>query len=533
MFVPKSVIVGVVSFVSVVWAAVDPADTIVFGQTFLAGSQDPTSGSTPWSLVSHGIAEKLFTVNQKDEIVGQLAESVKKISENEWEVTLKTGHKFSDGTEVDAQHVAECLTELNEKNDAAKSSLGKMTVTVPEGEKTKVTIKSERVTHVMDAVLAQWVFVVYHKNEKGEFLYTGPYKVDHFAADHIDLKPNEFYAQASERPSIEIIKYSDGDALAKGVKEGKVDVGFHLPIHTLPDLKATTGISIESFEVGYHYMAFHNLDSLPDVNVRKAIDLAIDRTALSDALSGGKGTRSLFPDYSPYYKDDSDPDGDAEAAEKLLDQAGWTLNADGKRTKDGEILTVHLVAYPHRPGLGIMQPVIAKSLEDVGVTVNTTMTGMDWDETSKIMSDRSFDLLLWAQHTLPAGDPHWFLHNFFHSESADNHANLRSTAVDGYLDALSAAEQHSDRVAKAAVAHKAILDEVPVSNLVTPYWHVGLSQKMSDYEPWGSDYYVIRAGLFVSESDSSGTVRHFDSALGQSVLLFSSIVSFVFAVASL
>ena len=57
-----------------------------------------------------------------------------------------------------------------------------------------------------------------------------------------------------------------------------------------------------SFEVGYHYMMFHNLNRISDVNVkvRKAIDVAIDRIALSQALAGGKATRSLFPDYSQF-----------------------------------------------------------------------------------------------------------------------------------------------------------------------------------------------------------------------------------------
>ena len=54
---------------------------------------------------------------------------------------------------------------------------------------------------------------------------------------------------------------------------------------------------------------------MADVRVRKAVDLAIDRTALSQALAGGVGTRSLFPDYTPYFLADTDVHGDrAEAA---------------------------------------------------------------------------------------------------------------------------------------------------------------------------------------------------------------------------
>ena len=54
--------------------------------------------------------------------------------------------------------------------------------------------------------------------------------------------------------------------------------------------------------------------------------------ALSQALAGGKATRSLFPDYSPYFSDASDQHGDLTAARALLDEAGWTLSG-GKRSK--------------------------------------------------------------------------------------------------------------------------------------------------------------------------------------------------------
>jgi hypothetical protein len=37
-----------------------------------------------------------------------------------------------------------------------------------------------------------------------------------------------------------------------------------------------------------------------------------------------------------------------------------------------------------------------------------------------------------------------------------------------------------------ADAHAAILAEQAVSNLLTPAWHVGLSDRMEEYEPWGS-----------------------------------------------
>ena len=513
-------------------AALGPNDPVVLGQTFLARSMDPTDGSAGWALTSHGVAQKLFTVDQEGEIINQIAESVMKESEFVWILTIKTGYKFSNGTLVNGQHVADSLMELNEKNSGAQSSLGNMTVTAT-GDLT-VRIESDRATHVMDAVLAEWVFVIYMKDDQNNFFFTGPYVIESFSADQIDLIPNEEYPRSDERPNVQIQRVDDGHDLANGLENKEIDIGFHLPIDTLPDLR-DAGVIIKSFEVGYHYMMFYNIDTLSDVRVWQAIDFAIDRNALSQALAGGTATRSLFPDYTPYFSDDSDLNGNPEDSAALLEEAGWTLNAAGQRVDgDGMILTVNLVAYPQRPGLVIMQPVIAEALEDLGIIVTQTITTEEWPTTQKILDDRSFDLMLWAQHTLPAGDPFWFLSTFFRSDGGSNHANLLSSNVDSLLDTLSTEEVHGERVLLAQATMKAILDEVPVSNLVTPFWHVGLSERMKDYEPWGSDYYVVRDDLFLEgtdtdvpptpQQDTSGSDRIVGATTGCMMMMCTSLI---------
>ena len=64
-----------------------------------------------------------------------------------------------------------------------------------------------------------------------------------------------------------------------------------------------------------------------------------------------------------------------------------------KREKDGEELAVRMVAYPHRPGLAIMQPVMEGSLTALDIEV-------EGPETQAILDGRIFDLMLWAQYIL-------------------------------------------------------------------------------------------------------------------------------------
>ena len=511
------------------------SEPIVVGKTFMAGSVDPTSGSTGWALTSHGVSENLFTVNKDGEIVGQVAESVSKVSELIWDVTLKSGYKFSDGTDVTAQAVADCLSELNSVNSNAQATIGTMTVTAPSA--TVVRIESTISTHVMDSVLAEWVFTIY-KTDGSDYVFTGPYKIESFVAgDYIDLVPNAHYIDSKhgERHPIKIKRYGSSDLAAAAIA-GEVDVGFHLPADatTLADVRAASGVHVRTFEVGYHYMMFHNIGqnsgrAINDVRVREAIDLALDRDAISQALAGGHGTRSLFPDYTPWHQDGLGAShGDLAAAGAKLDEAGWMLDSStGKRTKNGEDLTIDLVAYAFRPDLGKMQPAIGDALEAVGITTREIMTrdgsydntgyDDDWTEITNRLAAGDWDLLLWAQNTLPAGDPAWFLRAFFRSDGGKNHAGLNSTTVDGLLDALADEDDHAARVTATADAHAAILAEQAVSNLVTPEWHVSLSDCVVDYVPWGSDYYVIRPDLFVPaatpctrpqlSSDGAGATR--------------------------
>merc|ERR1719169_345743 len=114
------------------------------------------------------------------------------------------------------------------------------------------------------------------------------------------------------------------------------------------------------------------------------------------------------------------------------------------------------------------------------------------------MNDRTYDLLMWAQNTLPAGDPYHFLNGFFRSSGGSNHAKINSTKIDSLLDTLASKDKHKERQAACDAVQKEVQTEVPMSNLVTPNWHVSVSSRMADYKPWGSDYYVIRSDLSVT-----------------------------------
>ena len=228
---------------------------LTVGQTFMTGGDDPGIGSTGWALVSHGVGEKLFTVDSQGDVVPRLAESVVKQSDGSWLLTLAPNRKFSDGSTVTATDVASCLGRTNQMNNAAQSSVGTMTL-VAQGDRA-VSITTTRATPVMASVLAEWAFVVY-KTVDGARIFTGPYViVTNTSASFttLELAPNMHYPNAEQRVPINIKKYGTGSAVATALSAGEIDMGFNLPPDAVAPLNWVDGVSVKSFAVGYQCAA--------------------------------------------------------------------------------------------------------------------------------------------------------------------------------------------------------------------------------------------------------------------------------------
>ena len=261
-------------------------------------------------------------------------------------------------------------------------------------------------------------------------------------------------------------------------------------------------VTVKTYAVGYQYMMFFNTkkQQLADKRVRLALALMVDRPALARATAPpGMGADDVaasvatgpFPANTVWGKDHRPLPTNTTEAARLLDEAGWLL-VNGVRTKNGEPLSLNLVYYNFRADLVTMAPIIKEQLARVGVQATVTE-----DNKGKYMVDptctgtgcpQGFDLLLWAQNTLPSGDPNMFLQTFFKTQGpqygawdSQNFAQLSSSAIDQALEDLGPAPQGDTRKNATAAALKAILDEVPATFLTTATWHVGLGSRAKTY----------------------------------------------------
>lgn len=458
------------------------------GATYITSGTDPAKGSNGWALVSHGVGENLFTVDKDGKLVPELAEKAERMGDLTWTVTLQPGRFFSDGTPVTAKALAAGFDNTFANNKAALATGGKLTFEALDDRKLKVT--TEKPAAFIAALFAEWPLIAYKPADAGAAVFTGPYKISGFKTDaSIALEPNPHFNGSDKRSPVNFRKFGDAQTLTLALESGELDLAFGLPSEVVGRLKNNPDLTIKSFPVGYQYLAFFNTarPMMADVKLRQALDLAFDRKELAAAINGGDAATGAYAAYFPFAGKQARPT-DLTKAAALLDEAGWKKGSSGMREKGGKPLRLLIITYPQRPDLVTMLPVVKAELAKIGIAVDTQVV----ENIQQVASAGDFDIALWAQHTAPSGDPAFFLNSMLRSGASLNYAKYASPEFDAILDRFASEGDPAKRVAIALDAQQKLFTDAPVSFLVSPVWYVGLSQRLKNYEPWGSDYHVLR-----------------------------------------
>ena len=224
---------------------------------------------------------------------------------------------------------------------------------------------------------------------------TGPYKLDKWSSGAgASFSKNEFYSadQLGEGYAIEnvIIKPVAMETEFEELKSGSID---YLAAQIEPK-KIGPATQNDDLEVvnyargGMGYIAFNTAaGTTADKAVRQALMYAFDRQSFVDSYYECEDCKGLDEGvaigYVPttYQNPLSKLSGviqglatyeyDMEKAKALLDEAGWTVGADGKRSKNGEPLKVNVMSIKDHDILSNLIPMWKKSWEsELGVTLN-------------------------------------------------------------------------------------------------------------------------------------------------------------------
>ncbi|MEM8802189.1 MAG: peptide ABC transporter substrate-binding protein [Pseudomonadota bacterium] len=197
---------------------------------------------------------------------------------------------------------------------------------------------------------------------------TGPFVVTEFRTnDVIVFEANELYREEGKPAFAKMTLKGGGEAAAAGravLETGEFDYAWNMQLS--PDVQEAMlasgkgvfasgfGNLVEQIQVNQtnpdpalgeeRATAAHPHPFLTDFNVRKALSLAIDRELLVEVGYGSAGRVTCNIINAPAVFQSTANDDckvqDIDAANALLDEAGWVKGADGIREKDGVRLSV-------------------------------------------------------------------------------------------------------------------------------------------------------------------------------------------------
>ncbi len=402
---------------------------------------DPTLSRTyVGRIMFAGLCDKLVDINEKLEVVPQLATSYEWPDSKTLVLHLRQGVKFQDGTAMDAAAVKYSLDRhLTMEGSTRRGEISSMDhAEVVDPSTVRIVLKTPSSPFLAQLTVRSGMIVspkaaeAEGKNFALHPVCAGPYSfVERVPQDHLTLQRFPDYWDAKDIHIDRVIyrPIPDNTVRTSNIQAGALDMTVENVPSDLDTLKKDPKLKVSVYDgLGYQSIT-NNIANGPKANqpygqnalVRQAFELAIDRTALIHVVYNDlfTPTAQAIPPASPMYaKDVVPPARDVAKAKQLLQQAGVKLP-----------VTVNLMVVnaPDQVQTGeVIQSMAAEAGFDVKIQATEFATSLD-------MSDRGdFEAYLigWSGRT----DPDANIWSFIHTGGPLNAGHYSNKDVDGWLD---------------------------------------------------------------------------------------------------
>ena len=409
---------------------------------------DPAYGWGAGEHVHEPLIQSTLTVTTTDlEIAYDLATDVS-VSEDGmvWTVTIRDDVKFTDGESLTASDVAFTYNTVKET-----SSVNDFTML-----KEAVAVDDTTVEFHMEKEYSIWPYTMAIVGIVPEHAYGPDYGLNPIGSGRYIMKQwdkgqqiifeanPDYYGKEVQMKKVTVV-FMDEDAAFAAAKAGQVDLAY------------TAASYSEQAVAGFELLAFASVDNrgfnLPatkavvsedgtvagndftsDVNVRRAINIGINREQMIENVMYGYGTAAYSVcDGMPWYNEEAEVAYDLDGAQALLDEAGWVVGEDGIREKDG-VRAAFTLMYPASDSVRQMMAAdTANQLKTLGIEVQ--IEGVGWD----VAYGRALSEPLmwgWGAHTPME------LYNMYHTVEGGmaEYSPYANETVDKYMDEALAAD---------------------------------------------------------------------------------------------
>ncbi|WP_030188797.1 ABC transporter substrate-binding protein [Streptomyces violaceorubidus] len=324
-----------------------------------------------------------------------------------WTYTIRSDSKWSDGEQATAEDAAWTFNTMMTDPGAATANgsfVGNFEkVTAPSPTQLVIRLKKPQATmtaldvpivpkHVWEKVDD---FSKFNTDKDFPVVGNGPFVLTDYKPDsYVRLKANkDFWRGAPKFDELVFRYYKDQDAAVAALRKGEVSFVAGSPSLTpaqADSLKGQENIRVNDAPGRRFYALATNPGarakdgtkfgdgdpSLLDQRVRNALFMAVDRKAIVDKVFQGhavEGAGYIPPRFSSYFFEPSagqELAHDPQKAARLLDEAGYRTNADGKRLgKDGKPLDYRILCHATDPNDKAVGKYLQEWWGELGISV--------------------------------------------------------------------------------------------------------------------------------------------------------------------
>jgi peptide/nickel transport system substrate-binding protein len=419
--------------------------------------------------------------------------------------SVRPGVKWSDGSPLTAGDVAFTYSMLKQYADANNTGLAISSVSSA-GNQVTINFSSPQYANLQN--IAAQVYIVPQAiwskvGDPGKYndpnpVGTGPYTLGSFSPQGFTLKANPNYWGG--RPAVSAVEfptYASANAALSALQTDQLTWAGNF----IPGVQQVFVAGHPNHQVWFAPVQTNslepNLQKFPtnQLAVRKAISLAIDRTALSQQAEDGLEppvpnasglTLPVFQQFlSPSVASDTlSPHSNIAAARAVLKAAGYMLGSDGMfRTPSGQKLTIDITNPSSFSDYAAGDAMIARWLRQAGI--DATFVGQSVTAWSADVADGNFQLTQhWSQTSVA---PYQLYNDWLNSAQATNNAagdyeRLKNPSVDAMLAKLAADATPGQQAADLAPIEQYVAENLPI--IPTVYGVVFDEYNTSQFTGW-------------------------------------------------
>jgi peptide/nickel transport system substrate-binding protein len=464
--------------------------------TYATGDAEPTcldphvGGNYPQALVSTQYLESLVSLDSDGKILPWLASDWEQSDDGlTWTFTIRDGVTFTDGTPLNAEAVRANIAHVQDPATLSSTgylALGKVANAEAVDERTLRLALSAPDSALLESLSQPWLAIQSPAGLARGMdqncaapIGTGPFLVEKWdRQSSITLVRNEDYASppgdaAHDGPAhLERIVWRflpDSASRYAALQAGEVDVIDNAQPDTIVQAQNADGLQeLDAPRPGSSNRLELNSGKPPfdDVRVREAFIRAVN---VDDAVTGlflGTAERSYSPLSSVEPLAYSDPDlfeYDPDAANELLDAAGWTeRDSDGYRVKGGERLSLRLPVSTNQsiPAEQSLFEQLQAGAKDAGFEV--VLDPLDLSSWYGALGENDYNLVS-APYTKVGPDVLRILYESSGTTPAPsgyfaNHAQVRDPVLDDLLIRASEESDPDERATLYEEAQRSVLE---------------------------------------------------------------------------